>query len=58
MKYGLYSKNNLEECITTCSFNEWCSYEFPVEKAVNIFHRRKGLPIEEFNKIFVVREIK
>ena len=58
MKYGLYSKNNLEECITTCSFTEWYSYEYPLEKAIKILSTRKALNIDKFNELFVVRETK
>ncbi len=58
MKYGLYSKNNLEECIITFSFTEYCSYFSPLEKASYKFLKLKNLPPEEFNKLFIVKEIK
>lgn len=50
-KYGLYSKNNLEECITITENKR-------IDLAVIYFIGLKNLSIGEFTKLFEVKEIK
>lgn len=50
-KYGLYSKNNLNECITVLKRNY-------LHSAILDFKILKNLSIEEFNKLFEVKEIR
>lgn len=50
-KYGLYSKNNLDECITTVIRTN-------IDNSTFYFRLQKRLSTEEFNKLFEVKEIK
>lgn len=50
-KYGLYSKNNLDECITSIN-------RMDIRGAYFKFRLQKRLSIEEFDKLFVVKECK
>ena len=50
MKYGLYSKNNLEECIITHS-------TFSLGLASLYFRMGKKLPQDAFDKLFEVKKI-
>lgn len=50
-KYGLYSKNNLEECITVISKNN-------SKSALLYFMDLKRLSLYNFSKLFEVKEIK
>lgn len=55
MKYGLFLG---DECITTCEFNEWCSYNTPFSKAVKFFCVRKCLNEKQLFDLFYIKEIK
>jgi len=48
-KFGLYSKNNLEECVTITENKR-------IDLAVIYFIGLKNLSIGEFDKLFVVKE--
>ena len=50
-KFGLYSKNNLEECITITENKR-------IDLAVIYFIGLKNLPLIPFSKLFVVKEVK
>lgn len=50
-KFGLYSKNNLEECITITDSER-------IDLAVFHFMVLKNLPLVPFSKLFFVKEVK
>lgn len=60
-KYGLYSKYNTNECITTCEFDidkrSLLPYITPEDKALYIFSERKKLKPSTINKLFNIVKI-
>jgi len=59
-KYGLYSKNNLKELISIFETNFSHSLRYKIgedELAHNYFKTIKNLPIEEFDKLFIVKKL-
>jgi hypothetical protein len=56
-RYEIYSKNNLDRCITNVSFNEWCSYNTPMEKALAKFSIKLNVPNYTLFDDFIIKEI-
>ncbi len=52
-KFGLYSKNNLEECITIIERNY-----IRIDIIYMEFSKMKNLTLEEFSKLFTVKKVK